>query len=397
MTTKTNKTVTYFDPSQGRIVAKNLFPFTHPPAANTLPSGATVQEIDSAEDLKTMWNKSLISDLASPLAQHGRGILQSELLRVIVDASEREAIDTLCSTHHFNDDRLLKLIGRLVGEIDHQREKQEKTVTKRENLLHEKEMWLQEKQRLKDENKALLVDVQSIMQERDKALKFSDYNADSLRAQVADLQNALATAVVAVEADREDLRRDAARNIEIALTEYESAVVGKLGSVAAEHKVVMDENRKLKEELSATRELLSQTNAQVQKESVMMNEIQNNNVVVEVVDELRAGDEVYCKVSGEGPFVLMTQVDEAVVEYANPISNKRNSFNCGKLPIHNAWLVRCKDGTMRTLPAPALTKARPKSSFSLGGIKSLVTSDVTAKLFQAAIWAAMLTLLYMRS
>jgi hypothetical protein len=92
----------------------------------------------------------------------------------------------------------------------------------------------------------------------------------------------------------------------------------------------------------------------------------------------------------------MTQVDEAHIEYANPIANKKNSFTCGKLPVTNAWLVRCKDGTFRTLPAPALTKILPKRKFSLGGVKGAITSDVTAKLFQAAIWVTMLTLLYMK-
>jgi len=402
---KKTKTVSYFDPARGVQVSKTI-EVPDPLAVRTLPDGATVEEIGSMEELKARWGQSLIADLSTPLNQHGREILRGEVLQAVLDENERGAIIALCQTHHFNDDRLLKLVGRLVAEVERQRQKREMNVNKRANLLHEKDMWLEKEQRLKDENKALLKDVEKVMRERDQALKSAGYNQKNrdntkLRSQVTSLQAALATACAgqsAAEQERDLLQRDAARNVEIALTEYESAVVGKLGSVAAEHKVAMDENRSLKTTVEGLKVALAAKNqeAKVPKESMMNPDEQNTNET-ENADVLKAGDEVFCKVSGEGPFVLLTQVEEAQIEYANPISNKRNSFAVGKLPIHNAWLVRCKDATMRTLPAPVLTKVRPKSSFSFSGVKALVTSDVTSKLFQAAIWAAMLTLLYMQN
>ena len=159
-----------------------------------------------------------------------------------------------------------------------------------------------------------------------------------------------------------------------------------------------EELKKLKGERNILRSQVEEQQHQLQvavkKKERDMSETENETVETET---LSCGDAVYCKVSGEGPFVLMTEVDEAIIEYSNPISGRKNAFNCGKLPITNAWLVRCKDGSMRTFPSPALTKERPRSSFSLAGVKGVITSDVTAKLVQFVIWAAILTALFMRS
>lgn len=458
--TKTKK-ISYFDPKLGRKVEREV--------RKPLSCGATVEEIGSMEELQKKWNESLVLDLSSPLASHGRGILQSEILKTITDETERAAITDLCATHHFNDDRLLKLIGRILTESNSGEDKMVSAV----QTEHERAIWKQALENLKIENKALVEDVKKLYnsqpsktrsdklacEARDEArvvrgqlsdaqAKFSRLNtqfqthvnvtavtAATLRKEVGTLRkerdslalrrndhpdviDQIATLSIqkddlikekrAIAVERDALKRDAQRNIENALTEYETEVMGKLASVAEARIDNVNEVSILTAEvnsLTLTIEKLQDANAGLgrqihqinniaTKERSTMNDEAETTFNENDIEVLRCRDIVYTQVSGEGPFVLITQVEEALVEYSNPISNRKNAFNCGKLPITDAWLVRCKDGTMRTFPAPALTKVLPKSSMSFGGVKRLITSDVTAKLFQAAIWISMLTLLF---
>lgn len=392
------KTVRYFDPSNGCHVTKEVV--VPPPATvHELSTGATVQEIGSMEELKSLWRNDILQDVMTPLTSHSRQVLRQELQRVLTEPDEHEAINHLAASWHANDDRVLRLIGRLIGEAEKQRIKRERQMSRRETLLHEKNLWLDEKKRLKDEVKALTADISKLVNERDEAKKAAANTKGTvyLEGQLRQTQERLKQ----VEQERDILRRDAQRNVEIALTEYESTVMEKLGSVAADHKVAVEENKELKNRVATLREALASKvtmqDTTVPKGSVTMSEnvSQTTNDVPEV-ETLRCGDEVHCKISGEGPFVLITQVEEGTVRYANPVPGTKNHFHAGDVPIANPWLVRDRTGAMQCLPAAILTKQAPKRAISFGGVKRLVTSDVTAKLFQAAIWVAMLTLLYLR-
>ena len=418
---KKTRQVSYIDPVSGKQIVK-MVDIPPPAKVTTLGSGAEVQEVESMEALTALWAQDIISDLVTPLTAHSRQVLSEELKKSLTESDEHQAIDALAQTWKVPDDVALKVLGRLAKAVQKQKQKRGKTVSKTVVLNHQNGILQERLVRLEEENKTLHLDVAKVVNERD-ALKahanqrvdFSRQDREAREAREAlrqemdhhrcsqvrltQTEQALTQALTegaAVKEERDALLRDAERNLEIALTDYETQVTGKLASVASEHNKKALEVKDLQEEISklkGERNILKSKPAQVKKECDMS---ENENVSVNEIETLKAGDEVYCKVSGEGPFVLMTQVEEALVEYANPISNKKNSFNCGKLPIYNAWLVRCKDATMRTLPAPALTKERPKSSMSFGGVKALVTSDVTSKMFQAAIWISMLTLLYMR-
>lgn len=375
------KTIKYFEASLGRYVEKEI---TVPPRAKVkaFASGLTVEEIP---DVKL--GESSVAMLGVPLTAHTRNALQVELLKVITSETERAAILDLCQTWQVTDDRALKLIGRLITENGQRTEETMARSTTVARLEHEKALWEQDRSKYKDEVKALNGDVKKLVEERD-ALK-NNKCSKSLYDRIVTLE---ATKVQLIE-ERDALMRDAQRNVEIALVDYENEVMKRLGSVAEEHNKKAKEVNDLKKEIVRLKDQVKRDNEQVKERNMSENE--NTTEAVEV-ETLSAGDEVYCKVSGDGPFVLMTQVDEATVEYSNPIANKKNAFSVGNLPVLNAWLVRCKDATFRTLPAPALTKIAPKSTMSFGGVKRLVTSDVTSKLFQAAIWVTMLTLLFMR-
>jgi len=119
----------------------------------------------------------------------------------------------------------------------------------------------------------------------------------------------------------------------------------------------------------------------------------NQPVSAPVTTGLSAGDFVWCKATGEGPFVLVRQVEDGVVEYANPVSGRKNSFNVGKIPVGDGWLVKCRDGTHRIQSHSTLTTESPKRTISLEGIKSVLTSNTTYSLVQLAIWISMLVLL----
>lgn len=400
-TRRKTKTVSYFDPSKGCHITREVV--VPPPATvHELSSGATVQEIDSMEELKSLWRNDILQDVMTPLTSHSRQVLRQELQKVLTEPDEHDAINHLAASWQADDDRVMKLIGRLIGEVEKQRTKRERQMSRRETLLHEKNLWLDEKKRMKDEIKSLTADVSKLVNERDEAKRAAQSQASTkgavyLEGQLRQTQERLKQ----VEQERDITRRDAQRNIEIALTEYESTVMEKLGSVAADHKVTIEENKELKNRVATLREALASKatmqDTTVPKGSVTMSEnvSQTTNDVPEV-ETLRCGDQVHCKISGEGPFVLITQVEEGTVRYANPVPGTKNHFHAGDVPIARPWLVRDRTGAMQCLPAAILTKQAPKRAISFGGVKRLVTSDVTSKLFQAAIWVAMLTLLYLR-
>ena len=418
------RTVNYIDPTSGVRVTKEV-EIPPPVKVQTLSSGATVEEIPSMEALTALWAKGIISDLVTPLTHQSRQVLADELKKNLKGQEEHQAIDALASTWQVPDDVALKVLGRLSEAVEKQKRKRGKSVERTAHMKHNAVLMQEKINRLEEENKTLHADVTKIVNERDSlkrsfgqradfsrqdrearearaALRQSEDDHRCTQVRLAQTEQALTQAInegSSVRAERDALQRDAQRNLEIALAEYESAVVGKLAAVASDHNEKAKDVVRLNAEIAALkgeRNVLNslveeqQSIAKVQKENAM-SETETNEP-----ETLRCGDKVFCKVSGEGPFVLMTQVDEAFIEYANPISGRKSSFNCGKLPITNGWLTRCKDGSYRTFPAPALTREQPKRTMSFGGVKALVTADVTSKLFQAAIWVAMLTLLYMR-
>jgi len=429
------KTVSFFDPRQGHQVEKTI-KVPNPSKVTSLPSGATVQEIESMDALKAMWKRNILEDVVTPLTHHSRQILVEQLKAALHEPDEHEAVDAMASTWQPPDDIALKVMGRLIGAVGEQRQGRENDMNARAQLLHEKELWIDEKKRLVEEQTALTKDVVKLVKERDDALRRAR-NEDTVRANndargareglAREIQlhaetrarwrqtdQALTNAIrenAELTKERDALIRNAQRETEITLTEYENEVTKRLTSVAVDHKKlaeelarVLAENASLKGERNVLRSQVKQNQVEInqrvakakREERIMSVTETTPQTVDSTEDILRSGDEVFTKVAGEGPYVLLTQVDEAHAEYANPISGKKNHFNCGKLPLTEAWLVRCKDGSMRTLPAAALTKKQPKSSFSFGGVKRLVTSDVTAKLFQATIWITILTLLYLQ-
>jgi hypothetical protein len=433
-----HQTVDYFDPAAGCRVQKDV--------AIRMPSGLTVQEIPSVADLKSKWHNDIVKDLEVPLVHHARGVLREELLKAFTNQADRDAVTRLCETWQPNDDRAVKLLGRLLMDSLNNNEAKMHANAMVDRLAHEKALLEQERGRLIDERNALTADVGKLMSENAKLLRGQQPAASTLAAERAGaasrileldqklnqttrqgiedrtalnrkidvLENTLTQTIrqkADVERERDILRREAQRNVEIALSEYETGVMTKLAKVGEEHKAVVAENNSLKSEVQYFKRknieavgeihsLKSETNkaraeeAQEKEKKNSMNEV--NTAAVTPVEGLSSGDEVYCKVSGEGPFVLVTQIEESTVEYSNPVAGRKNAFNVGKLPLYNAWLVRCKDTTFRTLPAATLTKATRKSSFSLAGVRGFITSDVTAKVAQAAIWATMLTMLYMQ-
>lgn len=386
-----NPPISYFDPKSQRTMHIDL------ERDSVTTTGDT-----SAED-------AFLSDLMTPLTAYTRKRLVSELTSAVGDNSLRDQINALAMTWNHTDDRTLKLVRLVLLAQKERQEKELSVVNKLEILEHEKSLWGQDKQRLKDEIKSLTKDVKVLVNERDAALRNrrDDVGKPAAMAQMLNrlntaqndrdsLQKALAEAKAEnarISEDNALLQRNAERDIELALTEYETAVVGKMGEVASHHKTTTNENIQLKKALAALRDQVSLTGAVAPKETTM----NENETQSKEPETLSNGDEVYCKVSGEGPFVLLTEVDEALVEYANPMANKKNAFSVGKIQIGNAWLVRCKDGTFRTLPRYALTREKPKSTLSLGGLKTAVTSDVTAKIFQAIVWIVILSMLYAKN
>lgn len=400
--------VSYYHPALGRTVTKKVR-IPDPVKVKDL-NGMGVEEISSKEDLEALWSQDILSDVVTPLTSHSRQILVGELKKVLNEGDEHDAIDMLANSWTTDDDRALKLIGRLIAQVHKQRRGRGRSVNKIERLLHEKELWNQEKQRLKQENENLHTDVRKLVNERDDALRRAQNARNTiggeslahrtLHKKVESLEQELKDTIV----ERDVLQRDAQRNIELALTEYETEVMGKLGSVAADHKVAVED---LKNEQTKNKELTEQVenlrvalagemakNTQVPKGSVTMSDVQQNETQEQ--EALRPGDEVFCKISNEGPFVLITQVEEGTVKYSNPVPGVKNHFNVGEVTVNSPWLVRDGTGSMRCLPAPVLTKQSPKRRMSFDGIKGVITSDVTSKLFQAAIWVTMLTLLAMK-
>ena len=407
---KKTRQVSYLDPSSGKRVTKTV-DIPSPAKVANLSCGAAVQEIESMEALTSLWSQGIISDLVTPLTSQSRQALSEELKKSLTGADEHLAIDALAQSWKVTDDVVLKVLGRLTDAVQKEKVKQASMNDRTPQLLQDKAFLEKRVAHLVEENKTLHTDVAKVVNERDALKAHANQRVDfsrqdrearearaSLRREQDDhhctqvrlacLQQALTQALTEGAAIKEE--RDAF------YVDVTNVPPNRVESFSKRPNQAFDEvlqvNNSLQETINALRAQLVEVgnNTKVQKECDMSPENEN------VEHVLHAGDEVFCKVSGEGPFVLMTQVDEALIEYANPISNRKNSYNCGKLPIFNAWLVRCKDGSMRTFPAPALTHARPKSSMSFGGIKALVTSDVTGKMFQAAIWITMLTLLYMR-
>jgi hypothetical protein len=385
------RTVNYFDPVAGCRVQKDV---TVPPPAKVKDlNGMTVEEIPSMDALKSLWCNNITADLRVPLSSHSRNVLREALSKAFTDQADKDAVAELCSSWQPTDDRVVKLLGRLLTNAGGQDVNKSALV---DRMVHEKALWQDERARLHRERDALTQDVNKLLSEnRQLAQQSSSQDLAYLGLRINGLENSLTQTIkqkLAVEQERDNLRRDAQRNVEIALTEYETTVMGKMADVAKDHKMVVDENLALKSEI---RHLNQQVNT-TQKESAVVN---NPQKVAETtpVEALKSGDEVYCKVSGEGPFVLVTKIDEAQIEYANPVSGRKNSFNVGKLPIFDAWLVRCKDTTFRTMPEATLTNAAPRSRLSFDGLKRVVTSDVTSKLAQAAIWATLVALLVQRT
>ena len=417
-TSKKTKEIKYFDSTTQSYITKTV-EIPAPVNVKSLDESGRAEVIKKPRKLKAVWSCDILQDVMTPLSRSTRLELAGELKKVLTEPDEIQAVDSLATSWHFDDDKALKLIGRLIGEVSKHRHKRERSVGKLENLLHEKHLMTEERKNLKREVKTLTGDIVKLVNERDEALRLAKNargsyasstreatDAKMAREALADeskkhrltceklhgVESALTQSIndcAAITAERDILQRDAQRNIEIALTEYETAVVGKLGSVAEDHKVAVEKNKSLMTQVEGLKTALAEQ-AKVNTESAM---IENEATIIEVPETLTSGDEVYCKISYEGPFVLMTQVEEAEIEYMNPIANKKNGFSMGKIQVSNAWLVRCKDGTFRTLPAPVLTKVKPKSTLSFNGIKGLITSDVTSKLFQAAIWVTMLGLL----
>lgn len=394
------KTVNFYDPVCGFRVEKNVFPPPLPTETKAFSSGMTVQEIGSMDQLKSLWRNNITADLRVPLDAHSRRILREELRKAFTDKADLEAVDQIADTWQPTDDRMLKVLGRLLTNAGGHDMNLSTTV---DRLNHEKALWLEERRRLLEERAALTADVNKLLEENAKllrgqtpALGVAIAEKAALTSKIGDLENTLSQTIrqkADVERERDILRRDAQRNVQIALDEYETQVVRKLTKVAEEHKATVAENTSLKGEVRrlmdkmATQEATNMAKDEVAK----MDQTEQAEAPVE---KLRSGDEVYCKVSGEGPFVLVAQVDEAQVEFANPIAGRKNSFHCGKLPVYDVWVARCKDASFRTLPAPTLTKTPPKSNLSLAGLKGVVTSDVTAKLVQYIVWGAIIAMMY---
>lgn len=417
----------------------------YPNQKKPLPSGATVEEIESMDVLHNKWMDTVTQYLGDPFDSHGREVVRNVLLEEFKDdPADYNVVKHLAQSGHFEDDRVLKLIGRMLVKLNQSREQEgdvtlHQKVTQLENELHHQK---EANERLRQERSSLTADVGKLVRERDEARRKTNDSAIDEVAKLSIEKDDLAKDLKTVQAayqkatqDNAKLKAAFATELERALNDYESEVVKKLASVAEDHNkqaertaalrgqlavfearrekeheemqklnISFDDNGKLRVstsegEVALTPELIQRINqsvAQVKKERAMNSDETKIETTPDEASALRCGDEVYTKVSAEGPFVLMTQVDEALIEYANPISTKKNHFHAGKLPVYGAWLVRCKDGTFRTFPSPALTKTLPKRSFSFGGVKRVITADVTAKLFQAAVWITMLTYLFMQ-
>ena len=427
MSERKTRKVSYLDPTTNQRVEKEV-EIPPPVDVKTLPCGASVQEVPGMDALTRLWTAGTSPDLATPLTHASRQALAEELKKALDE--DHEAIDALASTWQPPDDVALKVLNRLVKAVRRQKQKRAENVgiNTTAQLEHDKALLEQKVKRLEGDNKALNEDVKKLVNERDdlkkngaakgsvviqtaqnearaarQALKTRDDDLRATQVKLSQTENALTASInesAALRKERDLLKSTLEQKVEEAITDYENSVTKKLVEVADEHNAKAIEVQQLREEvatLKGERNILRsrvEEAAQVKERAMSVNE--NVNEIPQTDERpLTAGDEVYCKVSGEGPFVLMTQVDEANIEYANPISNKRNTFAVGRLPVGGCWLVRCKDGSFRTFPAPALTNVKPGRTFSLAGVKGLVTSDVTAKLFQAAIWVAMMTLLYL--
>lgn len=405
MTTSSQKSVSYFDPTKQCRVTKDIQ--IPPPIKMQDLGGLSVQEIRSMDDLKSLWCNNITADLSVPLDSHSRTVLKEEIQKAFPDKADKDAIADLCSTWLPNDDRAVKILGRLLSDARELRAWKDLSMASHTQLVHENGLLREKAKHLEAEVRALTGDVTSLVKQRDEAMRGSSATPaerEGFVRKIGELEGVLSRTLhekVQAEADRDaarresdGLRRSAKRDVESAVTEYESAVMAKLGDVASAHKVAVAENKELKAENSRLRNQLTPVCASTREKEVA---VTGEKMAEE--DRLKEGDEVYCKVSDEGPFVLVSRVDEAHIEYANPITDKKHkSFYVGKLPVLNVWLVRCKDASFRTLPEATLTKTAPRSnlSMSFSGVRSVVTSDVTARLFQAAIWASMIVLLYMQ-
>lgn len=395
------KIIKYWDPRLQRRVERLV----------KVPDPAKLRGMEITEITDAV-NKS-IKDLSAPLHAADRTVLCGELKKALPDTEAVQAINLLSSTWLVEDDRALKLMGRLVEQVEKNEKGREMAVYAHDNIVILNNQLTHKHKSLKREQKALAADLTKVVNERDVLRRANggtaraEATAKSSREELRKAQTATREAERRHEAceraltqtinEKAALQKEhtvfvnsAERNLELAISEYESQVVGKLASVADDHNKMAVENRELTAEIN---EIKTSTK---KKERAMNESVNQVNETEADEDILRAGAEVYTKVANEGPFVLVARVDEGAVEYSNPIPNSKNSFHVGKLPISDCWVVRCKNGSFRTFPPPLLTTIRPKSSFSLSGVKGAITSDVTGKLFQAAIWVTMLTLLFMR-
>jgi len=392
------KTINYYDPTTGRHVERTVdvpvpLPVKELPRTKTLPNGVTgVEEIGSLEALHDIWNDQAMHDLNTGTGAAGRGALAQALREVFSSPEEKAVINMLASSDQTSDDRALKLLARAMHHVKQARDEANSASYAQASAEHLYDIAQENIKHLKEQRAQSDKDFREVIEDRDA------------------LKRRLATAL-----DQHDtFCEEAQAATREAVTDYENEVVKKMADLAkerndmvAEVAALRDENSRLKGERNIQRSRIDRLERAIEAQGTTINQMeqkehdmaqeQTERVDNQTTEEhLRCGDEVYCKVSGEGPFVLMTKVEEALVEYKNPISGSKNHFNCGRLTIDNAWLVRCKDNSMRTLPEPALTKQAPTRRMSLGGLKTAITSDVASRLAQAAVWVFLLYMLYMQ-
>ena len=81
-------------------------------------------------------------------------------------------------------------------------------------------------------------------------------------------------------------------------------------------------------------------------------------------EALSAGDTVYLRVFGDGPFVLIQPTDNIVLKgyQPDPRSKHQDSWHVKTHIIDNGWVTRDKKGNYRDFPAASLTTTRPTTA-----------------------------------
>ncbi len=107
----------------------------------------------------------------------------------------------------------------------------------------------------------------------------------------------------------------------------------------------------------------------------------NNNLEAKSKSEetLVAGDTVYLREFGDGPFVLVQPTGSMTLKgyQPDPRSKHRNSWQVKTHVIDDGWVARDKKGNYRDFPSAALTTTRP-TTFSDAAMDRVKTFSLIA-------------------